>query len=112
MDQPPAGWIRDSDYQVHYEFSDESGVVHSGRDVLPPAKPPPEEKIEILYWLSDPSVSRIASQRSGTPLAGILFGVGTILWVTIRFIRERREASRLESEVHEQLPRNTSTITE
>jgi len=96
--QPPPGRFRESDYQVQYEFHDGSGALHSGSDVLPPAKPPPADgRIEVRYRPGDPSVSRIASQWLGMPLMGILFASGTVFWVTIRFVRERRAASREEA---------------
>ena len=89
--QPPPGWVRASDYRVDYEFEDEAGKTWSGSDVLPPREPPPEDGgVEVAYRPGDPSVSRIASRVSDTPVAGVVFGVGTIAWATIRFLRGRR----------------------
>jgi len=89
--QPPPGRVRASDYQVEYQFEDEAGTIWSGSDVLPPRSPPPGAgEIEVAYRPSDPSVSRIASQVSGTPVVAVVFGVSTIAWATIRFLRGRR----------------------
>lgn len=90
---PTPGGIRMSDYHITYEFTD-SGLVYSGEDVLPPKHPPPQDgKILIVYSRRDPSVSRIASQLSGTLIAGILFGVGLLLWSVVQFVRLHRRPS-------------------
>jgi Protein of unknown function (DUF3592) len=86
--QPPPGAIRTSDYRVWYEFEAESELVYTGEDVLPPKHPPPEDgRILVVYSRRDPSVSRIASQLSGTPVAGILLGACLLLWSIVQFIR-------------------------
>jgi hypothetical protein len=92
--QPPPSFVRASDYEVQYEFADDQGIVYSGRDVLPPAKPPPKDgRIEIVYSHRDPSISRIESQWSGTALNGVVFGIGIVVWSTFQFARGRRPAA-------------------
>lgn len=87
---PVPGFIRKSDYQITYEFETNAGFVCVGEDELPSKHPPPENgRIVIAYSRRDPSVSRIASQLSDTPLSGILFGIGVILWAAVQFIRQR-----------------------
>jgi hypothetical protein len=91
--QPPPGAIRLSDYRVKYEFESESGLVYSGEDVLPPAHPPAEDgRILVVFSRRDPAVSRIESQSSGTPVAGVLLGAGLLLWSVAQFVRLRRQS--------------------
>lgn len=96
--QPPPGAVREADYQVWYEFKSESGFVYSGEDELPPAAPPREDRgILVVYSRRDPSVSRIASQLSSTPVAGVLLGAVLLLWSVVQLVRtRRRSASRAE----------------
>jgi hypothetical protein len=93
--KPPPGAFRDSDYELSYEFKDASGQTHPGEDVLPSAKSlPGDGKVMIVYCSRDPSISRIASQLSGTPVFGVVFGVGSLVWLTVRMARMRRGPGR------------------
>ncbi len=92
--QPPGGAIRASDFEVEYEFEDASRVTHVGKDVLPPAKPPPEDgRIEIIYLPRDPSISRIASQHNAGALFGVVLGLGIVVSAVVQFMRARRRPS-------------------
>jgi hypothetical protein len=98
--QPPPSVPRASDYQVWYEFTDDQELVHTGEDMLPPAKAPSDdERIMVVYSGRYPSVSRIASELSGTPLAGLVLGVGLLLWSVVQFVRTRRRPVTADQKV-------------
>lgn len=90
VEQLDGNRFRKGDHEVTYLFADDQEVVHFGKDKVPSAKPIPQGRVEIVYRPGDPSISRLASQRTSTALGGIVMGAGTILWVTWKYIRERR----------------------
>jgi hypothetical protein len=88
--QPPPGRIRESDIEVWYDYLDESNERYSGHDILPPAKPPPAHgEIRIVHSTRDPSISRIASQHSYTPLSGLFVGGSILITALVGFFRGR-----------------------
>jgi hypothetical protein len=93
--QPPRGRIRESDIEVTYEFLDRSGVWRTGTDALPPAAGRPEAgRIDVAYSARDPSVSRIASQVSVTPVTALLMGVVLFAQSLYAILRAGRASTR------------------
>jgi len=92
--QPPPGRFRESDYDVTYDFVDDAGVHHIAKDLVPPAFPPGQVGgfVEIAYSRHYPSVSRIASQVSSTPIGGVLMGlIFMMMGISMLFRASRRD---------------------
>jgi len=110
--QPPSSGPRPSDFEVRYEFADESGAIHVGEDQVPPAHPPPMEgPIDVVYCRREPSISRIASQVSGTPIAGVILGISVLVANTVQFVRSRRgRIAAVNSAAPERVPSAPSSL--